>query len=286
MTILQFNLPLPLPDFSMDEGDNLYLIVDGSKIPLLSRELMLADIDAYFSAVYSFPPWEQLREVSPFVVEATPSIIDWFTALETADVGYFFSSELEPFDLTHHLVTLAEGITPYGGKVMFKMAHPEGAWVLFEDESPLLWQGISKVWIPVQGEWQVKSHPKNLPSPKAEKLVFTEQQWQSFGDISWRNTQKMIYRHMVKWFPERLGASDNPADWVASWANAAYQKGFGVHSDLLSFFNVLGYLGESAINQPVYPDIYHLIQQPSLMTSSQRIERAAELAEAYAKQGK
>lgn len=53
---MPYQIPLPMPSLDIDEGETLYLIVDGGQIPLLERTLLLTDSSANASAVYSYPP--------------------------------------------------------------------------------------------------------------------------------------------------------------------------------------------------------------------------------------
>lgn len=161
--------------------------------------------------------------MSPFIVEATPKIISWYKGITISSSGYFFSSSLDLLDLTLHFSSLAEAQTPYGGKVLFKMAQPEGAWVLFEDDSPQLWQGINKVWIPLHHGWKEKVQPQQR-FPVAETLTFSETQWQAFSQIAWSHTLETISQHMAKWFPARLSAADTPRNWVAEWQMSHIKK--------------------------------------------------------------
>ena len=64
-----------------------------------------------------------------------------------------------------------------------------------------------------------------------------------------------------------------------------YGKGFESTRDLLFFFNVLGYLGTAWKESDAYPAITVLIMRVSSLTPSQRIEQAAELAEAQHRMG-
>lgn len=275
------------PDIELASGEQLYLLLDGARIAELERVLFEQDDTPVYQPIYLYAPWDCLREVSPCLVCATPNLLDWFIQNREPSWGYLLSSRLSLLPLADRFRSLIEVESPYGSRILLKLAMPETMWRLFMDDEPWLWQGVAQVWIPVrQGkgqEWQHKASLPGLSSPMGDGMRLSDMQWSRLGEVSWLHVLDGIRTHMQTWFPTRLQAQPAPSIWIAHWADYAYSKGFESERDLLLFFNVLGYLGSGWCDQDEYPRITALITQPSAQTPSQRIEQAAELAEALSK---
>ncbi|MDD1783216.1 DUF4123 domain-containing protein [Enterovibrio sp. ZSDZ35] len=273
-------LPKPFPDMDLHGDMHLYLILDGTQIPNVETLLYQVEGNPKYEPIYFNSPWSELKEVSPCVVVATWNLVDWFRKNANANQGYFFSSFANLEDVAETMRGVIQVKTPYGSSVFYKMAHAEAAWVLFDDESPALWHNIEQVWLPTRDGWKTKNKPSTLSSSPQQPITFTDKQWAQLGQISWRNSLEKIEKHITKWFNHSLPQTDN--HWVREQASRAYQKGFSSERDLLQYFTVLGFLGEKALTEEAYPELYQLVNAPSAQTPSQRIEKAALLAERYA----
>ncbi|WP_429179636.1 DUF4123 domain-containing protein [Aeromonas salmonicida] len=281
-------IPLEMtPDIELANAERLYLLLDGARIPELERVLFEQDDAPAYQPIYLYAPWDSLREVSPCLVCATPNLLDWFMQNREPSWGYLLSSQLGLLPLAERLRALIEVESPYGSRILLKLAMPETMWRLFMDDEPWLWQDVEQVWIPVrqanQPVWWHKTVSPELGEPVGKRFRLSDAQWTRLGEVSWQHTLDVIRQHMASWFPARLQEQIEPAAWIARWAEQAYGKGFESERDLLLFFNVLGYLGSGWFEQDEYPRIKALITQPSAQTPSQRIEQAAELAEALSK---
>jgi len=272
------------PDIELNSGEQLYLLLDGARIAALERVLFEQDASPAYQPIYLHAPWDSLREVSPCLVCATPALLDWFIQNHEASWGYLLSSPISLLPLAERLRALIEVESPYGSRILLKLAMPETMWRLFMDDDPWLWQGVAQVWIPTrQGEGQVWQHKVAAPgmgSLMGDRLRLSDVQWRRLGEVSWLHTLDGIREHMQTWFPARLQEQPAPGEWIAHWADYAYGKGFESERDLLLFFNVMGYLGTGWFDEDEDPRIKTLITQRSPQTPSQRIEQAAELAEA------
>nr|AKN36818.1 membrane protein, putative [Vibrio sp. FF_307] len=147
---------------------------------------------------------------------------------------------------------------------------------------------MNTVWLHQSGQWQTLETPFNTPPEILNPtLKLTEEQWQRFQDQAWQVTLlKTLETHMLKWFPERCQHIDELSDWVHTYMETAYAKGFETEQDLLYYFNIIGYLGEEALLKSPYPSLTLLMDTPSLQTPSQRIAQAASLAEQIANKQK
>ncbi|MFM1712951.1 DUF4123 domain-containing protein [Aeromonas salmonicida] len=271
------------PDIELANAERLYLLLDGARIPELERVLFEQDDAPVYQPIYLYAPWDSLREVSPCLVCATPNLLDWFMQNREPSWGYLLSSQLGLLPLAERLRALIEVESPYGSRILLKLAMPETMWRLFMDDEPWLWQDVEQVWIPVrqanQPVWWHKTVSPELGEPVGKQFRLSDAQWTRLGEVTWLSTLDAIWRHMNKWFPERLAEQTDAPQWIAEWAEWGYGRGFESTRDLLFFFNVLGYLGTAWKESDAYPAITALIMRISSLTPSQRIEQAAELAE-------
>lgn len=281
-----------LPEFDLAQGEHLYLLLDGGQITELERQMFEVTDSPAYQPIYLYAPWDALREASPCLVEASPALLDWYAHGEE-EWGYLLASRLPLLPLAERLRQLIEVESPYGSRILLKLAQPDGMYRLLLDDEPWLWEGISQVWIPVRRqllpntpfEWWHKHAAPALGGHQGERLRLSDPQWARLGEVTWLNTLNDVWCHMQKWFPDRLGEQIDAPQWVAEWAEWGYGKGFESTRDLLFFFNVLGYLGTAWKENDAYPAITALLMCVSSLTPSQRIEQAAELAEAQHRMG-
>ncbi|MGF1708949.1 DUF4123 domain-containing protein [Enterovibrio baiacu] len=273
--------PQPVPDMSLDSGSSLYLVLDGSQISELEKKLYSLLGNPEFEPIYLYQPWDQISEVTPCVVKTSEKLIDWFFSDCIVNQGYFIASSASCEQIADSMRALIQVKSPYGSDVFFKMAHAEASWILFDDEHPLIWKHIEAVWIPTRLGWKHRVSPQKPVPEKVKYIELNSEQWKKLGEISWRNTLDKIQKYVIKWFYTQL---PNPSyEWLNDQATLAYNKGFSSERDLMLYFSILGFLGANALDKNLYPDIQELVDKSSLLTPSQRIEEAAELAEHHAK---
>ncbi|WCP65918.1 DUF4123 domain-containing protein [Vibrio tubiashii] len=266
--------------FDLVRGEQLYLVIDGSQIRDLASKLYSLDGPLILEPIYMKAPYDQLLEVTPYVVHASKSVKDWFFDQNNPMAGYFIASSHSMERICENYRNLIIAESPYGSKVYVKMAHSECAWVFYSTRTPQFWNDISKVWIPTRKEWKTEQAPDIDFNDK--NLKISDEQWALLGRVSWNTTVEKLTQHVFKWFPTLLENCADSVSWVEQHALTAYDKGFTSERDLLMYMNVIGFLGEDKfLDQKVYPDIYQLIEMPSQKTPSQRIEAASELAQAY-----
>ena len=270
-----------LPEFDLAKGDHLYLLLDGGQIPELERQLFEVIDSPAYQPLYLYSPWDSLREVSPCLVEASEPLLSWFQ-LQPANTGWLLASHLTLLPLADQLRQLIEVESPYGSRILLKLAAPETMACLMVDADPWLWQGIAQVWLPTRAGWHYWQVKETLAEPMGDACRLTDAQWARLSEVSWQNQLDTTYRHMARWFPARLSERRDPREWIARWAKQAYQLGFQTERDQLLFFNVLGFLGESWWGSDDYPTLTKLLTLPSAQTPSQRVELAARWAEQHA----
>lgn len=274
-------MSLSLPDLHLNEDERIYLMLDGARIPALERTLFeVADSPAY-QPLYLYAPWDALREVTPCLVEASAPLLSWFQK-PPANGGWLLASTLPLLPLADQLRQLIEVESPYGSRILLKLAAPDTMACLMVDADPWLWRGIAQVWLPTRAGWQHWQAKAALAEPMGDKFIITDAQWGRLGELSWQNQLDAAYCHMQAWFPARLSAQRDPPAWIAHWAKQAYQLGFQTERDLLLFFNVLGFVGEGWWEGHDYPILTQWLTIPSAQTPSQRVALAASWAEQHA----
>ncbi|WP_391087091.1 DUF4123 domain-containing protein [Vibrio sp. NH-UV-68] len=266
--------------FDLSKGERLYLIVDGAQIEGLARTLYALNGPINVEPIYMMPPHDQLLEVSPYIVHATKAIQDWFLAQNKPMSGYFVASakSLEIICENYRNFIIAE--SPYGSQLYIKMANSECAWVFYSTHTPQFWNDISQVWIPTRKGWQSAICPDL--NRNRDKLKISDEQWSLLGKVSWDTTVIKLKDHVLKWFPLLLDGNVESLSWVETYALSAYKQGFTSERDLMMYMNIIGFLGEDKfLDERLYPDIHDLILNASQQTPSQRVEKAANLAQAY-----
>jgi len=270
------------PHMSVSSDEILYLLVDGSQVEQLAKQLYSICGELNLEPIYLFEPYKALQSVSPYLIQATEPVKEWFLALNKPIAGYFFSSPLSLRRAAEKLRELIQAKSPYGSTVFVKMANSECAHVLLSTHTPHLWQAMNQAWLPTRDGWQHVMKPEWIQAASNETHKFTDEQWQLMGKITWRNHLEKIETHMLQWFPERHQQYFSQPQSLEEQAQGAYQLGFTSERDLLLFFNVIGFLGLEVItSDQEYPEVHQLIHQTSQQTPSQRIEQAAELAFQY-----
>lgn len=269
--------------FDLAKDEKLFLVVDGAQIENLAVQLYSLEGGVNLEPIYMNEPYDQLIEVTPYVVQASKRVIDWFFALNQPMAGYFFSSrhDIESISDSYRNLIIAE--SPYGSQVYIKMANAECAWVFFSTHTPQFWNVISQVWIPTRKGWQTAT--RSVQATNREKLKISDEQWSLLGKISWDTTVQRLREHVQKWFPMLLNGNPDSSAWVEKYALSGYKQGFTSERDLMMYMNIIGFLGEDKfMDEGVYPDIHNLIFNTSQQTPSQRVEKAANLAQSYSKQ--
>jgi hypothetical protein len=282
---MMLNFDQPIPEFELEPEQTLYLLVDGGLIDDMLASLYQVEGPIELEPIYMLEPYDQLREVSPCVVQVTPEIQTWFIEQNVPIAGFFFASSRSLEALGAHFCHCISVMSPYGSEVLLKMAHAETAWVLLDNDVAHFWYGIEQAWLPTRLGWKHQIRRLEPATLLDWPLAITDRIWAQFGQISWLTTLETLTVHISQFFPAIVAnhdSVDEPFDvWLNATALEGYQRGFTSERDLMFYFNIIGFLGERAVTTDDYPEIHQLITRPSLHTPSQRIERAAELAYHY-----
>ncbi|KEA64654.1 putative membrane protein [Marinobacterium lacunae] len=277
---MEGNLISTVPAFDRAHTQQLYLIVDGGQIEDLAPQLYALEGELEMEFIYLKAPYDHLMEVSPCVIRATEPVKEWFLEQNAPTAGYLFASSQTLEAVASLFRAIIEVESPLGSNVFLKMAHSEVAHILLETRTPALWMIVETGWLPTRYGWQYAERPTDLALDVSHPIKLTDDQWQRFGAISWRNRLEEVQAHLRHYFPQCLDRVARPESWIAHHAETAYNKGFTTLQEQLIYFNILGWLGDDAFTDR-YPDIQDLIETRSARTPGQRLEQAAILAERY-----
>ena len=103
-----------VPEMEMQAQERLYLLVDGAQISHLAQALYALSGELVLEPLYLFPPFEQLKEVSPYLVLATDTVKAWFLEQNQGLAGFFFASLDSIEDIAEQLRRLIQVESPYG----------------------------------------------------------------------------------------------------------------------------------------------------------------------------
>ncbi|MZI95290.1 DUF4123 domain-containing protein [Vibrio sp. CAIM 722] len=277
---MKLNFAEMTPSFDGLENQPLYLFVDGGQISKLPEQLYEIPDGLDIEPIYIYEPYDKLRDVSPYIVTATASVRNWFFQLNDVTAGFFFSSDSSLDDIREYYRRFIKAQSPYGSDVFLKMAHSEVAWILLGHKDSPFWGPIKSAWIPTRMGWQHLTAPEEPHGLEEGKvLLLNDQLWEELGTIPWRNTQENIAHHIDKFFPEERFNHSDYYQWINDKALEGYNKGFSTERDLIQYFNVLACVGSDEQHiKKAYPQIDMLMNKPSELTPSQRIEKAAQMA--------
>lgn len=268
---------------------NAYLLLDG-----VSVNNLLAKTCEWFGTpdlqlLYANTLLAPCSEVSPCLITLngpnTPGLSHYF-AHAAQEWGYLIFSEASAFEVMAHLRVLLDAqYQPQGQKVWLRVADPAVMQAVLSyaatTQKSEVFGPIDHVVLPdvINNTWQHHTRLGDVlhPLPKQPYAVCEAQQ-AMLDEVSFRSTLKVLEKHVREKFPG-YGAqwsSDARWQWVRERANKAYTSGFTSHQDICLYTNVFLLLGDDALQQ--HSDIASLINQPSTLTPSQRIETAAELA--------
>ena len=269
------------PTFDGLNNQPLYLFVDGGQIAHLPKQLYTLADGLDIEPIYVYEPYDKLREVSPYIVRATNHVKTWFFQSNEVTAGFFFTSESSLDDLREYYRRFIKVKSPYGSDVFLKMAHSEVAWILLNHKESPFWGPMNSAWFPTRLGWKHLDAPesKHALDEEGAQLILNDQLWEELGAIPWRNTLENIAQHLDKFFPQQRTQHEDFYQWINDKALDGYNKGFSTERDLIQYFNVLACIGDDEhYIKNTHPQIDTLINKPSEITPSQRIEKAAQMA--------
>lgn len=282
------NLIEQLRQIPLSHNQTVYMMVDGTQLKELAKSLYQIQGQLTLEPIYLYEPHNTLISVSPYLVVATNNVIRWFAEQNNPLLGYFFTSDLNFDNLADGFRHFIKVQTPYDSSAYFKFANSESAYVLLSTNSLQFWSLFKEVWLPTRHGFYHMQQPERLDIGLTSSVIkLSDEQWERLGDIVWRNTLDKITLHIKTWFPHLVISLKEKDNWLENWATYAYKNGFTSEKDLLMFFNVIGFTSEDSMSDPkMHPEIYTLVNNRSNLTPSQRIEKAALIAEKYNKSQK
>jgi len=270
-----------MPEIEINQGERLYLFIDGGQIPEIAKTLYQISGELELEPVYMLPPFDSIKEVSPYIIRVTSDVKRWFLSQQQVTAGFFFSSSYSLDNICDYYRQFIQVLSPYDSHVLLKMAHSEVAWLMLEQSHNLFGLPMNQAWLPTRCGWKNIVPPDGISEAlpvMTSMYKISDSLWAKLGDIHWRNYVELIDTHLKKYFPELIESKKDGDLWIEEQARQAYSKGFTSGRDMLQYFNVIGCIGEIALNAKTYPEIDALIHTPSSTTPSQRIKQAAQLA--------
>lgn len=268
---------------------HVYLLLDGVSVKNLQAQAYEWFGRPELQLLYANTPLAPCSELSPCLITLngpnTPGLSHYF-AHAAEEWGYLIFSEASSFDVMAHLRFLLNAqYQPQGQKVWLRVADPAVMQAVLSyaasSQKPEVFGPLDHVVLPdvINNTWQHHTRlgdvQRLLPQ---QPYVLCEVQQDMLDEVSFRSTLKVLENHVRKQFPG-YGAQWSPDtrwQWVRERANKAYTNGFISNQDICLYTNVFLLLGDDVLQQ--HSDIATLINQPSTLTPSQRIEKAADLA--------
>ncbi|MFJ7883695.1 DUF4123 domain-containing protein [Pseudomonas sp. NPDC096917] len=266
-----------------------YLLLDG-----VSVKNLLAQAYEWFGTpdlqlLYANTPLASCSEVSPCLITLngrnTPGLSHYF-AHAAKEWGYLIFSEASSFEVMAHLRALLNAqYQPQGQKVWLRVADPAVMHAVLSHargtQKPEVFGPMDHVVLPdvINNIWQHHTRPSDVLHPLPNQpYAVCEAQQVMLDAVSFRSTLKVLESHVREKFPVYGAQCSIEArwQWMRERADKAYACGFTSNQDICLYTNVFLLLGDDVLLQ--HADIAALINQPSTLTPSQRIEKAAELA--------
>lgn len=279
------SLPHDLPWHS-----NCYLLLDSVSVRDLPKKLYQWSEQPDFEPLYLGTKLNELTELSPCLVAIegvdNPALQNYLSnaALEW---GYLIFASSAFDEVIRHLRWLLIVEIAEQQSFILRLADPAVAQALFNIGNPVLFGPIKALYIPdaVEKIWHIQNSP-NTPSQTdySRPYCLSEIEMRALEDVSHRQTLLTLDEHLKTFFPQYQAALNHAErhKHLAEIADKAYQLKMCSEKEILLFANILGFLGEAALEQ--HSDIAQLLENTSPRPPMDRVEEAAYLAEQRATQ--
>lgn len=269
-----------------------YLLLDGISVETLPKRLYEWTESPDFDVLYLETPWAELSDVSPCLVRLTgrhDTALAAFVQNSHEEWGYLLFSHASRDVLLKHLRWLVCVCHPMGEKMLLRLADPAVMRALLNQATQandaILFGPIDAIVTVdrIESAWYQHQRPDSLVARQQDRpYQLSDKQLDSLGDVAFRNILISLNAHMREYFPSYHTTQSPTQRWqhLRALAEGAYGLGFNSEYDITLYANIFGLLGVDSLDK--HPDIAKLVNQPSSLTPSQRIEQAAKLAYARA----
>jgi hypothetical protein len=268
-------------------GHQAFLLLDGATASDLPRRLSTLAPRVASLALYGFPPFNALRDISPLLVavqQPDDPIFRFFLKHAHEEWGVLLFSASPAHAVLQHLRKLLTVELPQGPQVMLRVADAAVLQALFASGEPYLFGPLSDVVIPdtVSVTWH-RHQPRrlqHLDMPTPYRL--SHEQNEAMDRVDRRRALLELDAHLLSYFPHRNDGNSLAERWpmLERLHVEACAMGLSSQSELLYYANVMASLDGSPLDQ--HPHIASLLQTPSLQPPSERVALAAQLAHQWA----
>ncbi|WP_407292989.1 DUF4123 domain-containing protein [Stutzerimonas zhaodongensis] len=273
-----------------------YLLLDGVSVETLPKRLYEWAESPVFDVLYLETPWAELSDVSPCLVRIDgqhDSALAAFVQNSQEEWGYLLFSNATREALLNHLRWLVCVSHPLGEKMLLRLADPAVMHALLnqakQDNDATLFGPIEQIVAAdrIDNAWHEHQRPgPTTPNRQDRPYRLSDKQMDCLGGVAFRSTLIRLDAHMRDYFPTYQPTLSPSQRWqhLQALAERAYGLGFNSEYDITLYANLFGLLGADVLD--MHSDIADLVNQPSSLTPTQRIEQAADLAYARASSAK
>lgn len=113
------------PDIEATENEQLYLFVDGGQVKEIAKTLYQIPGQLDLEPIFMYPPYDDIMEVSPYIIKVTDEVKAWFLAQNNVTSGFFFSSSQPLDEVCDYYRQFIQVLSPYNSKVFLKWRIPK-----------------------------------------------------------------------------------------------------------------------------------------------------------------
>ncbi|MBD1588068.1 DUF4123 domain-containing protein [Pseudomonas typographi] len=267
---------------------NPYLLLDGVRVNALPRQLYQWSDAPIFSPLFLGTRWKGLADLSPCLVALQgrlDPILPGFLSQAARESGYLIFTSAS-FDKTlQHLRGLLEVNPGAGQTAHLRLADPAAVQPLFALGERAFFGPIEQVCLPDGLErcwhWHQRSGPCTTDL-QAQPYRLSEAELAALEAVPLRQLIKVLDQHLRAYFPAYLPGLSG-ADrhrHLRTLTSQGFRQGLCSERDMLLFANISAFLGGLPAENHV--GITYLLDAPSPLSPSQRVEQAARLAERHA----
>lgn len=277
-----------LPD-DLPWQPHAYLLLDGVSINNLRASVSEWFGTPEIQVLYATTPLASCNEISPCLITLngpnTPGL-EHYLAHSDEEWGYLIFSQASAFDVIRHLRGLLNAqYQPQGLNVWLRVADPAVMHAVLshatDTRKPEMFGPMERVVLPdvISNGWHQHARPEGTVRALPDgPYGVCEVQQEKLDEVKFRAGIRFLEEHLSAKLPEYRADLTGSARWqcLRELAIRADGLGFSSDQDLCFYANVYGLLGDDVLLE--HPDIAALITQPSGLSPSDRIKKAADLA--------
>lgn len=264
-----------------------FLLLDGATLPDLPERLAKHDPAAITVALYDYPPFNALRDISPLLVvlqKPDEAVFRFYLEHAHEEWGLLLFSREPTHSVVQHLRKLLTVEVPEGFPVFLRLADAAVAQALFSSGDQRLFGPLSWVVTPdsAGATWH-RHHPRQPECPELPiPYRLSAAQSLALDQVDRRRALLDLDAHLLTYFPEQHRGESVAERWPALEALHTEANALGLDNlfGLFHYANVMARLDGSPLSQ--HPDIDRLLHSPSLQPIDERIVLASDLARQWA----